>query len=375
MNCKEFPKNRPILTRVLLGAALFLLAAAWTGPLPAAPQVSFQGEGGLKVMTYNMYLGADITLAIGATSEPEFIQAVTEIVQNMRASDPEARIAAIAQEIAEVRPHLISLQEVAIWRTGPAPNALTVEFDFLQLLLTALAEENLEYAPIVVMPHFDMTAPFLTASGLGFVRFTQSIAILARTDLPPDRFRLSNFQADFFDTKLVVPLLGELLEIPRAWASMDVRFQNKDFRFVATHLEAFSPLITIAQSLELLNGPANTPLPTILAGDFNSNASEFSDPSFAAYQNFLDAAFTDVWLAVTPFDAGFTCCQDPDLSNPISDLDQRIDFVFVRGPFLIHAAERFGEEPGDRTSGGLWPSDHAAVAGRLVQLGRRVRGH
>ena len=63
---------------------------------------------------------------------------------------------------------------------------------------------------------------------------------------------------------------------------------------------------------------------------------------------------------------GFTCCQAGDLTNPVSQLYERIDMVFTRNIAL--AAGRsilIGDTPAERTPSGLWPSDHAGVVTRL----------
>jgi hypothetical protein len=69
-------------------------------------------------------------------------------------------------------------------------------------------------------------------------------------------------------------------------------------------------------------------------------------------------------------EAGLTCCQAEDLTNRKSALYERIDmiFPFVR-PQRVLDMRLLGTTMGDKTrppgNGGLWPSDHAAVAARL----------
>ena len=61
----------------------------------------------------------------------------------------------------------------------------------------------------------------------------------------------------------------------------------------------------------------------------------------------------------------FTCGQGPVLDNPVSKLDERIDYVFVRDAD-VRECRVVGDQPEDRTRpGGLWPSDHAGVVARL----------
>jgi hypothetical protein len=128
---------------------------------------------------------------------------------------------------------------------------------------------------------------------------------------------------------------------------------------------------------------------TILAGDLNSDAEAGPGaPSWTpTYDTLIEAGFTDAWLqsGQPAWDAGLTCCQDPDLRNGTSTLDERIDFVLVRRagfdsdnafvPGSIHL-DVVGDETGDRTLGeGLWPSDHAGLmAGILTPPGLAIAG-
>jgi hypothetical protein len=54
---------------------------------------------------------------------------------------------------------------------------------------------------------------------------------------------------------------------------------------LTTHLEGVSPSIQEAQGDELLQGPANTALPVVIGGDFNSAGVGGPDPS-TTYHNF-----------------------------------------------------------------------------------------
>jgi hypothetical protein len=119
----------------------------------------------------------------------------------------------------------------------------------------------------------------------------------------------------------------------------------------------------VPQGLELLAGPANSSLPTILVGDFNSPV---DGSGSSTYANLIGAGFTDAWNVTHPGDPGFTCCQDANLLNNPSKLSQRIDLVlFKNGPAALNA-DIVGEALGDRTPSGLWPADHAGVVATLA---------
>lgn len=143
-------------------------------------------------------------------------------------------------------------------------------------------------------------------------------------------------------------------------AAVDVKIRGKSFRFISTHLDAiclpFTSAIQQAQAAELLGGPAATDLPVLLVGDLNSP----DDGTGATYNNLIGAGFADAAV-----EAGLrsspTCCQAPNLLNAVSILNRRIDYVLSRPEFKVLGADIVGEEPGDRTVSGLWPSDHAGV--------------
>jgi hypothetical protein len=346
------------LPRLLCTALLVVLAAS-----PTLAQEALDG-GGLRVMTRNLYVGSGFNPVLSARTPDEFRQGVTSIWDAVRATDPPARMSAIGAEIAAARPHLVSLQEVATWSTGPARGNLRVEFDFLDLLLDELTRRGERYRAIALMPHFDFAAPSATGE---FVSVQFRVAILARDGPGPEALRFSNIQNGLFTSTLSfpAPALGTSIPFPRAWAAVDATFQGRPFRFVATHLEAFAAPTTIAQAAELLAGPARTSLPVIVAGDLNSDAANANDPAHPAYAGFItpENGFLDVWSAANAA-SGFTCCRGRGMANPAAALGRRVDLVLVRG-FNVKAAAVQGNNPALRTAGGLWPSDHAGVAALL----------
>ncbi|MEO7403230.1 MAG: endonuclease/exonuclease/phosphatase family protein, partial [Burkholderiales bacterium] len=123
--------------------------------------------------------------------------------------------------------------------------------------------------------------------------------------------------------------------------------------------------IPLAQARELMVTAGNTHWPVVLVGDFNSTANDATNPTFATYRSFIDAGFVDTWLETQPVNPGFTCCQAPDLLNPDSSLNFRIDLVFVRVGIDVVNASVIGDKQVDRTPSGLWPSDHAGVTAKL----------
>jgi len=96
-------------------------------------------------MTYNVDEGTDFVELQNATSALQFLMAVGQTISDVRATNPSARMQAIAQQIIAAAPTLVSLQEVDRWSSGPF-NPITqtcgqpsVEVDMLQELMAALS--------------------------------------------------------------------------------------------------------------------------------------------------------------------------------------------------------------------------------------------
>ena len=106
----------------------------------------------IEVMTQNLYVGADVfRLFEPAPCGPA--QSVFELFETVKATNFPERAEAIADLVQRNRPHVIGLQEVSLIRSQtPAdgavvpnldgtftylPNAETVEFDYLELLVNA----------------------------------------------------------------------------------------------------------------------------------------------------------------------------------------------------------------------------------------------
>ncbi|MGW0750766.1 endonuclease/exonuclease/phosphatase family protein [Streptomyces sp. NPDC002587] len=334
----------------------------------------------LRVLTRNLYLGADLAPVLAATGPQALVAAVTAAYANVQATDFPERADALADEIAEGDPHLVGLQEAVLWRsqTPAGPGSAThVEYDFLQILLDKLSARGKHYAAVAtVTVGSDFEAPRSTPGGLQDIRLTDRDVLLARTDLPARVFFVANAQTGRFQNFVPIcrPVLGcppsPALQVRRGWVAADATVRGHTARVVTTHLEPAAPAVQEAQAGELLAGPLNTTLPTVLLGDLNSAADGVgATPGTAtrSHASLLAAGFTDAWSATRARSPGFTCCQAADLRNSASSLSQRIDYVLLRGGVTARASDRVGEARADRTPSGLWPSDHAGVWS-LLQL-------
>lgn len=358
--------SRFVLAFVLTTAMVMLAATAAVAggksghhPHANAPKV--------KVLTRNMYFGADLTRAITATSIPDFLAANAQIWTNVVASDIDARARAVAREIAHNRPDLVGLQEASQWLSGPfadpAP-ATTLEYDQVASLLAWLSAYGTPYEVVKSQEQISIEAP-ASAPYFKDFRLVDRDVILVRKH-SKKKLALSNAAGANFATALPIPsITGETIVVKRGWVSVDVKTKKSKFRFINTHLESFHPLVRAAQAGELVapTGPAgSTTDNVVLVGDINSDPLE-APPGNAAFGILIGAGFSDTWLAANPGDPGYTCCftellDDP---SPVGLFNQRIDHVLTRGPIGVKRAKLVGLDPSNRTSGGLWPSDHAGV--------------
>ena len=321
----------------------------------------------VRVMTRNLYLGADLAPAFAARTPAELIAAVTGIYATVLASNFPDRAQALADEIVKGKPDFVGLQEAELWRSqtpadfSPVPNANRVEFDFVQILLDALAARGRPYAVVGMITNFDAEAPRAIPGGFQDVRLTDRDVLIVRAD-HEKHLSIANVHAENFRARLTITTAVLSVTVPRGWVSADVTEHGKTFRLVTTHLEALHPVVNTLQGDELLAGPAATTLPVIVIGDLNSAADGSSTPTYA---NFVAAGFVDAWAVRHPNKAGYTCCEAEDLRNPTPTLTERIDFVLFKGAFRVGHVWLVGENSKDRTPSGLWPSDHAGVGARL----------
>jgi hypothetical protein len=374
----------PVRARRLLARAVIALALVWA----VAGVAGAQAEGGrsVTVMTQNLYQGTEFRNIQGLIGkEPTLEQALAATTADYAtyvATRFKDRAVQIAAEIAQNRPSLVGLQEVATWHTGtfdPAhPFALPspVSEDFVAELVAALAADGIHYAPVSRHDdNFTLAFPVVTSSGgLIAVGMVESGVILARTDLPPGQLKLSDPQSGTFNARL--PLFPNPLDpdpphgfqFTNSWQSIDVKVRGKSFRFITTHLDALAPggIVSGPQAQELLAGPAKTSLPIVVAGDMNSGP----QVTPAAYDAFLAGGLTDTWTAAGLGAPPLTCCHlapNDLVSDPNAIYTDDLDHVFTRGRFSVLDEHLVGNTaPSPPPASFIWPSDHAGMVATLA---------
>ena len=355
---------------LLLFGILLSLSGCERIKSPMVPETSIPDVEPLTVMTYNVYVGADMLPLMGITNLLEVPGAVASLYDTVIASDFPGRAAAIARTIGAHQPHLIGLQEISLIRTQTPGDRLTggepaeeVVLDFLEVLMEALQTAGLNYRVAAKVENFDVEMP-MSATGsfaeYDDVRLTDYDVILAREDVIVSRPTQLNYTA-------ALSLEELFISVTRGYVAIDATIADITYRVVNTHLEALEEssviaTVRVAQTEELVASLRDETLPLILLGDFNTAA-----PDGAAYEILLDAGYVDLWQMDSE-GTGNTCCQAPLLQNETSELYARIDQIFVRNLELPTSVmtHTVGDKSADRLSSGLWPSDHAGVVAYLM---------
>jgi hypothetical protein len=367
-------------------AALALPVAAHAKKTKKPPKVT--------VVSRNIYLGSDLTGALLAPSAVEVNEAAGQIWRNVQETNFIARAKLLADEIQDANADLVGLQEVALWRRdtlgapdGPGTPATEVVYDFLHQLQSELHVRGLDYKAVSVQNEADLEIPLDfdddgTPAGTVYDgRLTMRDVILARDS---KKLRTSNERSENYGPALPVDVAPagagpEDVQVLRGYNSVDVVKKGKGkkkakrkpgkvkFRFVNTHLEAFSAFFRNAQASELnTSGVLEASKPVILVGDLNSDPDDptVQGPPFspvptanaAAYNTIADSGFVDVGVTVN------TCCHDDDLLNPPpAAFSSRIDHVLAKPSVKRLGGGLVGADASKRTPTGLWPSDHGGV--------------
>jgi endonuclease/exonuclease/phosphatase family metal-dependent hydrolase len=387
-----------VVTVVLLMLAPLGVAAQ------AAPPSAPPGKP-ITAMSRNLYLGADINRPVLAALAVQQaggnqIQVLTALANATHVTrdivddtDFPARSKLLAAEIAETRPDLVGLQEVALWRSGPLelglagiPNAQEVDYDFLEILLDDLAALGMEYEAVKVGMRADVESPSFLGSpaapsgDVRDVRLTMRDVILMRAD---NALQEVGEGGATYAANLVVEVAGRSMNFTRGYDWVDVRAGTTRFRFVNTHLEAFSSTLALLQAQELLQGTA-TDRTTVFVCDCNSDPLNSSVkpvdagpppvPHKAAYELITGpGGYTDMWLEHAPAEEGWTSGLSETVDDTTEDgWDHRIDMVFAKaadGRVLdVDRGSVTGTDLSDRNAAGLWPSDHGGVVLRLRGL-------
>jgi endonuclease/exonuclease/phosphatase family metal-dependent hydrolase len=351
----------------------------------------------VKVMTRNLYLGADIFRVVeAAQNDPDTIPYVVEdVFQTVQDTNFYDRAEAIADEVLKTKPHVIGIQEASTYYiqtpgdffAGNPDQATDVFISFYTVLNEALEARGLYYVAHEVI-NADIELPMVdlqSQTGLSDVRLVDQDMILVKKPLESREVAAGNY-----DTQLELDIGGTPAAFSRGYLVVDVEIKGNEYRFVNTHLEVRSEpgspfrLAQSAQMFELLTTigglSVDGPPQVIMVGDFNSSPEDIPgeaiDPSDGKLKPYVPPymlvtgyfGYLDSWLLQKRYDDGYTSGFDEFVSDPTAELTTRIDHVFL-GPngYKIEKVKSdvVGDEVKDMTPNGLWPSDHAGVVAKI----------
>ncbi len=308
--------------RVLAGLVALAGATAMLFGVAAENAQAAKGKD-IRVMTRNLYLGADLGPGLESNSLAELTSGAGEILRSVDTTKFSDRAKQLAKEIRSTNPDLVGLQEVALWRTKTppvvyipglnSPVSTTVRYDFLAMLLTALNKgkpKAQRYSAAVVKNQFDFETPTDVDDNTGTCtnfeylgtpnagcgafpgadltgRLTMRDVILVKAGVRVSQkasgtFGDRNGDGDAGDVgdeaaNLYTPLLagGVAVPVTRGWTALNATVRgSKPFRFVNTHLEAFGDptAAKCLQAQELYERViSQTSLPAVVVGDLNSD--------------------------------------------------------------------------------------------------------
>jgi endonuclease/exonuclease/phosphatase family metal-dependent hydrolase len=332
-----------------------------------------------RVMTWNVYMGAELEPLFNASSEAEVPALTADYWNAVQATDFRSRAEAIAMVVAGATPDAIALQEVMLFRTQSPGDATTdaptpaqdTALDFLAILGDALTTDGLDYRVVAESDNFDIEVPMAVNGGLVDLRITDRDVILVRGD-----HELMAAASGPFQVNRTVQVGQASFVLTRGWAYADLILSQsgntfQDMRFATTQLESDAfPDVQEAQAEELLKKvwPAGTSswgaLPTLLAGDLESPPDSANTTGFQVLWN---ARLRDAWT-LGPSEAGFTCCHAPTLDDDAA-LSRRVDYIFAASSntYGTPVAPTFntvrivGADYAGHTPAGRWVSTHAGL--------------
>jgi endonuclease/exonuclease/phosphatase family metal-dependent hydrolase len=330
-------------------------------------------------MSRNLYLGAEIQSLAAITDPESFFLGLQAALMQVALNNFPDRAVSLGAEIADYNPKLVGLQEVYDFTidgyNGPPP--------FRNYLDDLLAVLGASYYVAAVVENLAINVP---VPGVGTVGVLDRDVILARHDVvatPVDLTEycskpLSEDGCNYLVVAGVNTPIGPIA-FERGYVCVDAMIGKLPVRFCNTHLEVrepdptnpLSPFIQRLQAFELVNTLNSFPEDKliIVVGDINSSPEDLPIIGLESPYMQLAEDNSDVWELKRNSQhnnpEGLTCCQAENLLNPESELYERIDVIFSsKFPRKVKAYV-VGDEPADKTSTGLWPSDHAGVVARM----------
>lgn len=341
---------------------------------------------------------------------------MVDALERIARTRPAERAAALAAVIAQRTPDVVGLQEAYRFQCLPYPGVPEVpgmgcddpaiRGAFNDQLQNTVAALRGRYVLAAQVTNLQVAAlPFVVRGMPALLALADRDAILVRQGLPAAAVDLSLVPSlclkpsdqgcNYVTAPPPLATPAGTIAIERGFVAVDLTVRGRAYRVFNTHLEQrlLAPtlpetrLLQVGQAYELLGaalGSWDGPKTVVVIGDFNSAPQDaipvppyppflpFAPtlPTTTPYQVLAGAGLTDAWTLRPQGTSGESCCQAEDLTNRTPTYTERIDLIFsLQRPAQVVDMKLLGDTMGDKTrppgNGGLWPSDHAAVAAKL----------
>jgi endonuclease/exonuclease/phosphatase family metal-dependent hydrolase len=358
----------------------------------------------IKVMSRNLYLGADVGVALAKI--PNMPAAAQFMWEQVQKTDFSKRKKILAEEIRSEAPDVIGIQEATIWYCkAHFWSSKTEVFNFTKELLNELdgdyiiaSKDGVEannpgysIGPIPFLTKVTDTKTFqpLFGQNTADCGFQIGDALLIKKSLKQYVNQVGNSEYE-----AVYKVVPTLMEIYRGYSWADITMQGANVRFVTTHLESLWDANEIPkaadQARQLVKDLSETKSPIVVIGDFNSDPRDprpkdspnpgeqptASDKCPAgsttcnAYKVMKKAGFIDSgpdasdpstysWgmnaLLTGPDSKRLKAAQAMGNKNGFSD---RLDYIFVKNGIKVLSSRMIGQTP-------PYGTDHAGVVTEL----------
>ena len=367
---------------------LFLLIALLLFPIP---QAKSEEPYQLTVMSRNIYLGADVGVALELI--PDFPAAAQFMWDQVKKTDFTKRANKLAAEAASEKPALIGIQEATTWycKKNLWSEKVAV-FDFLAQFIKATQATGTSYAlasfdgvdafnpgySIAAIPYLTKVEdpdlfPSLFGSTSAACGFTIGDAILVRDDLKRNIKLVGNTEYDA--TYSIVPTI---MTIYRGYTWIDFEVDDSLVRVISTHLESIwdenkvpNSALQAAQLIEDLKGAK---MPLIVMGDFNADPRDpraKGEPNPGLQPEISEACPTSGIASCNAYkamiDAGFTHAT-PDAKDPRYFTWGASALLNGPDPKRIDVAKEFGNQYGftDRLDYIFTNNVYATVSSKII---------
>ena len=260
-----------------------LLLISFLSPAPAQAV-----EQPLTVMSRNLYLGADVGVAMKLL--PDFSAAAQFMWDQVAATDFTRRAPVLANEVIAEDADVVGLQEATRWYCKKNLwSKKVIIFDFTEQFLKAtkaagseylLARKNGVYAlnigysipaiPYLTMVEDPKSFQPIFGSDRAACGFEIGDAIVVKKALVNQVLRVGN--TEYEASYSIIP---KVMTIYRGYTWIDLNYQSSKVRIISTHLESLWDSNKVPnsalQATQLIKDLSQTKMPTIVMGDFNSD--------------------------------------------------------------------------------------------------------